>query len=64
MTLNGQPYLLDGLISISELLGRTGFDPERVAVLLNGQIVAREDFGATETGGQDALEVLSFVGGG
>lgn len=64
MTLNGQPYFLNGLVSIGELLGRAGFDLERVAVLLNGEIVARDAFEKTEIDGEDALEVLFFVGGG
>jgi len=64
MTLNGQPYSLNGPASISELLRQAGYEPERVAVLLNGEIVSREAFGTTEIGGEDALEVLSFVGGG
>lgn len=64
MTVNGQPYQPDALLSVRELLDHFGFDHQRVAVLLNGRVVVREDFGRTEVGGQDALEVVAFVGGG
>lgn len=64
VTLNGQPYVVNSPMSISELLSEAGFEPERVAVLLNGDIVAKEAFGKTEISDGDALEVVSFVGGG
>lgn len=32
VTLNGQPYVINSPISISELLREAGFEPERVAV--------------------------------
>lgn len=64
MTLNGRPYLLDGPASISQVLRQADFDPGRVAVLLNGEIVVKEAFGTTDLKDDDALEVVSFVGGG
>ena len=64
MILNGQPRPLDGPALASDLLIREGFDLARVAVMLNGQIVARADLGATLVHDGDRLEVVAFVGGG
>lgn len=50
--------------TVSELLARLQLDPMRVAVEINHQIVAREDFNATLLEENDKLEIVQFVGGG
>lgn len=64
MTINGKARELPGQIILSELLCLEGFQAERVAVELNGQIVPKPAYGATLVSGEDKLEIVSFVGGG
>lgn len=64
MTLNGQPYPAKTPLALTSLLAEAGFDPGRVAVLLNGQVVPRQQIPTTTLKNGDALEVVAFVGGG
>ena len=60
---NGEELAVAGL-SVSELLERLGYAGGRVAVELNGDIVRRDDYGATALHDGDVVEVGRFVGGG
>lgn len=60
---NGEELAVAGL-SVSELLERLGYAGGRVAVELNGDIVRRDDYGATVLRDGDVVEVVRFVGGG
>lgn len=64
LTLNGKHRSFPALGSLKELLGHLDLDPLRVAVELNGAIVARERFDATALAEGDRLEIIQFVGGG
>ncbi len=64
MKLNGQQYEMEGAGPLSDILEKAGFQRERVAVMLNGQIVPRGKLDSTEVKAEDELEVVSFVGGG
>ena len=50
--------------TVSEYLATTNYDPKRIAVERNGDIVfkAQYDIAVLEDG--DSLEIVSFVGGG
>jgi len=62
--LNGDPYELDGELSISDLLARLTIDPRRVAVEHNLEVVKRVAYAATIVHAGDQVEVVNFVGGG
>ena len=67
LILNGQRRVFDALpeaASLEELIIDLGLKADRVAVELNGQIVAREEWRATVLRAEDRLEVVHFVGGG
>ena len=64
MTINGEKKALAGNLPLSELLQQEGFQIERVAVELNGEIVPKAAYGSTFLSEADKLEVVSFVGGG
>lgn len=64
MFVNGKNYEPPIGASIKDILDAQGFDLNRVAVLLNDEIVPKERLGNTVPGGADSLEVVSFVGGG
>lgn len=62
VTINGQPET--GCANLLEQLTQMGFDPKRVAVEKNGEIVPRAQYETTPLQEGDRLEVVRFVGGG
>ncbi|MBR3752184.1 MAG: sulfur carrier protein ThiS [Ruminiclostridium sp.] len=50
--------------TISEFLAATDYDPNRIAVERNGDIVFKSQYEDTVLEDGDTLEVVSFVGGG
>lgn len=64
ITLNGEPYELDGPISVADLLTRLSIDPRRVAVEHNFAILKRQLFAETRLNDGDRVEIVNFVGGG
>jgi sulfur carrier protein len=64
ITLNGDPYDLDGPLTVSELLARLELDPRRVAVEHNLIVLKRAVFEDTPIDAGDQIEIVNFVGGG
>jgi thiamine biosynthesis protein ThiS len=64
ITLNGDPYELDGPLTVSELLARLAIDPRRVAVEHNLSILKRQAFSEAIVREGDTVEIVNFVGGG
>ena len=62
VTVNGE--IKTGCTNVLEQLTQMGFDPKRVAVEKNGEIVPRAQYEATPLEEGDRLEVVRFVGGG
>ena len=50
--------------TISEYLSSTNYDPKRIAVERNGDIVFKSQYDAIVLEDGDSIEVVSFVGGG
>ena len=50
--------------TLSEYLATTNYDPKRIAVERNGDIVFKSQYDATVIDDGDCLEIVSFVGGG
>ena len=64
MKWNGKQITLDTSVTVQEFLQRQGYNPQRVAVERNGEIVRRVDFEKERLCDDDTVEVVSFVGGG
>jgi thiamine biosynthesis protein ThiS len=64
ITLNGDPYELDGPLTVSDLLARLDIDPRRVAVEHNLLVLKRTAFGQAVINAGDSIEIVNFVGGG
>jgi len=64
ITLNGDPYPLDGDTSLTALLELLKMRRERVAVEINREIVPKADYDATVVRVGDQVEIINFVGGG
>lgn len=50
--------------TLAEYLAATNYDPNRIAVECNGDIVPKVQYGETVLKDGDNVEVVSFVGGG
>lgn len=61
--INGEERNLVGK-NLLEYLKESGFEPERVVVERNLEIIPQEKLGNVIIQDEDAIEVLRFVGGG
>ena len=60
---NGENLPLDGK-TLAEYLAQTTYDPTRIAVEKNGEIVPKRTYSETFLADGDVIEIVSFVGGG
>ena len=61
--INGEELNIAGK-TIAEYLAATNYDPKRIAVERNGDIVPKAKYGETILQDGDNVEVVNFVGGG
>ena len=64
LTLNGETIEYAGEVTLAALVCERGAVPERVATMLNDEMVTRTARAATELNAGDRVEMLSFAGGG
>ncbi len=64
ITLNGEPYTLEGPATLTALLERLKIHPQTVAVELNHDIVRRDRLAETPLAEGDTVEVVRMIGGG
>ncbi|HEX7127347.1 MAG TPA: sulfur carrier protein ThiS [Thermodesulfobacteriota bacterium] len=64
ITLNGEPYTLEGPATLAALLERLEIHPQTVAVELNQDIVRRDRLAETPLAEGDRVEVVRMIGGG
>lgn len=62
--INGEEREFAGPLSLQALLQQLGMKADRVAVELNRDIIAREQWAKTDLQEGDQLEIVHFVGGG
>ncbi len=60
---NGELFPIAGK-TLAEYLAATSFDPLRIAVERNGDIIPKAAYSDVVLEDGDSLEVVSFVGGG
>lgn len=64
MKINGNSSNLTSSVPLIELLLANDYDPGRIAVELNGNIVPKKEYADVIVGDSDSLEIVCFVGGG
>jgi len=64
ITLNGEKRKAPDCVTVRGLLEFLDISPQRVAVELNETLVKKDLYGATQVSEGDAVEVVSFMGGG
>ncbi len=61
--INGEQLNIAGK-TLAEYLADTAYNPRRIAVERNGEIVPKARYGETVLQDGDSIEVVNFVGGG
>ena len=64
VTVNGEARSVPAGCTVSRLLEILGLDPTRVAVERNLDVVPRRTYGEAALAPGDAVEIVTFVGGG
>lgn len=64
LVINGDERRFDAPLTLAALVEQLGMKSDRVAVELNRDIVARENWPQTSLSDGDQLEIVQFVGGG
>lgn len=61
--INGKEFDIAGK-TLADYLAITNYDPKRIAVERNGEIVPKSQYSETVLVDGDSIEIVSFVGGG
>ena len=61
---NGTPVESYEGKTIAEFLAENAYDPKRIAVERNGDILPKSQYESTVLQDGDCIEIVSFVGGG
>lgn len=64
VTINGRDHELEGPVTVAQVIERLGWDPRKIAVERNLEIVPRSAHATTTLANGDRLELVNFVGGG
>ncbi|MEM6470874.1 MAG: sulfur carrier protein ThiS [Planctomycetota bacterium] len=64
ITVNGESVEIEKEMSVEELLDTVDVPPNYLAVEVNADVVAREDYASLMIRGGDEVEVVTLVGGG
>lgn len=64
MKINGVTVIVPQGVTLLAYLQQQGYQLERIAVELNGDIVPRVQYASILLQDTDVLEIVSFVGGG
>ena len=62
--INGEARDFDGPLTVESVLQTLGFDPRKIAVERNLEIVPKGAYGGTPVADGDKLEIVHFIGGG
>ena len=64
LVINGETQVLKPPLTLAGLVEQLQMKPDRVAIELNRNIVARDQWSKTSLAEGDRLEIVHFVGGG
>ena len=62
--LNGDPYEINDGTNLNELLNKLKLEKNKVAIEVNGEIVARNKYTNLILDNDDKVEIVHFIGGG
>ena len=62
--LNGDPYEVNDGTNLKELLNKLKIPKNKVAIEVNGEIVAKNKYLSLILNNDDKVEIVQFIGGG
>ena len=62
--LNGESRHVRDALTVDELVGDLGLNQRRIAVEVNREVLARDQYGAHQLREGDVVEIIQFIGGG
>jgi len=62
--LNGDPYEINDLMNLNELLNKLKIQKNKVAIEVNGEIVQKDKYQNLVLRKDDKVEIVHFIGGG
>ncbi len=64
VVINGESQQLSTGLTVAALVSQLGFSERRIAVEVNREIIAREQYAEWALAEGDQVEIVHFVGGG
>ncbi|MEE1313059.1 MAG: sulfur carrier protein ThiS [Lachnospiraceae bacterium] len=64
MFVNGKEVILNGPQSLDSFLKKENYSKNRIAVEINGKIIAKKNYETYMLQQDDEIEIVCFVGGG
>ncbi len=64
VVINGESQQLSTGLTVAALVSQLGFSERRIAVEVNREIIAREQYAERALAEGDQVEIVHFVGGG
>ena len=65
LTVNGEEIIIDGELTVTELLAHIGLSDDKVmACAVDGTVVKKAEWGSKKLEDGQKVELLNFVGGG
>ena len=64
IVVNGDKVHCEEKITLEKLVAELGYQKERIAVEVNGDIIVKSEYASCVLGPADTLEIVTFVGGG
>ena len=64
ITVNGKPREIEGEMDLPSCLRAFDVNPRLVAVAVNGDVIAKDQYGSIRVRDGDNLEIVRMVGGG
>ncbi len=62
--LNGKPHMHNGNGSLSALLSEIQADQEQIAIMINNDIIKKENIGNITLQDGDQIEIITYAAGG
>ena len=62
--LNGEPYEINDVRNLNELLNKLKIQKNKVAIEVNGEIVEKNKYPSLILNKNDKVEIVQFIGGG
>jgi sulfur carrier protein len=64
LKVNGKTLTVSEAVTLTDFLVKTGYEISKIAVEINGEIIPKREYATVQLHDDDALEIVTFMGGG